>query len=241
MRARASKERAKALLCFKKRPLKPPRNVPVAYLFLNLRVLSGLRVDQVGTWFVNMRKRVLRPGQGLPAGTRLPVKDASFPKQVHRENFAEASSVARGGDAEKILRTGLRTASSPRDVAALWQGIQVSPSQSLEPVDFSYVRPSTASLWRSSSPTYPGHDLLQPSSLGMQMPRERVEQPKLMMLVPPGRSHSTSSFTSFDDAPFDDPWGSSTNSDHHESDAWHVEPEPLSTCHLTLPSIYVVV
>ena len=62
-------------------------------------MLSGLRVDQVGTWFVNMRKRVLRPGQGLPAGTRLPVKDASFPKQVHRENFAEAS-LARGGDAE---------------------------------------------------------------------------------------------------------------------------------------------
>ena len=203
MRARASKERATALVCFKKGPLKPPRNVPVAYLLLNLRVLSGLRVDQVGTWFVNMRKRVLRPGKGLPAGTRLPVKDASFPKQVHRENFAEAS-LARGGDAEKILRTGLRTA-SPRDVAAPWQGIQVSP-RSPEPVDFSYVRPSTATLWRSSSPTYPGPDLRQPSSLGMQMPRERVEPPPLMMLVPP-RSPSTSSFTSFDDAPFDEPWG----------------------------------
>jgi hypothetical protein len=70
------------------------------------------------------------------------------------------------------------------------------------------------------------------------MPRERVEPPPFMMLVPP-RSPSTSPFTSFDDAPFDDPWGSSTNSDHHESDAWHVEPEPLSTCHLTLPNIYV--
>jgi hypothetical protein len=174
--------------------------------FIELAVLSGLRVDQVGTWFVNMRKRVLRPGQGLPAGTRLPVKDASFPKQVHRENFAEAS-LARGGDAEKILRTGLPTA-SPRDVAALWQGIQVSSSQSPGPVNFSYVRPSTPTLWRSSSPTYPWHDLLQPSSLGMQMPRERVEPPPLMMLVPPRRSPSTSSFTSFDDASFDEPWGS---------------------------------
>jgi hypothetical protein len=100
------------------------------------------------------------------------------------------------------------------------------------------VPPSTATLWRSSSPTYPWHVLHRPSSLGMQMPRERVEPPPFMMLVPP-RSPSTSPFTSFDDAPFDDPWGSSTNSDHHESDAWHVEPEPLSTCHLTLPNIYV--
>ena len=204
----ASEERAKALFHLYYGTPKTPRKLSCC-LLLKSRVPSGLRVDQVCTWFVNMRKRVWRPLQGLPAGTRLPVKDASFPKQVHRENLAEASlarGVNEGGDAEKILRTGLRTA-SPRYVAALWQGIQVSPSQSLEPVDFSYVRPSTASLWRSSSPTYPGHDLLQPSSLGMQMPRERVEQPKLMMLVPPGRSHSTSSFTSFDDAPFDEPWG----------------------------------
>ena len=165
---------------------------------------SGLRVDQVCTWFANMRKRMWRRGRGLPAGTRLPVKDASFLKQVRRPIFSEVS-LARDDDAGKILRTGLR-ASSTRCVAVLSQSIQVSPSQSPEPVDFSDVRPSPATLWRSSSPAYPWHVSLDPSSLGMQMPSLRVETPPLMMLVPARRSPSTSSFTWMGDAPLDEPW-----------------------------------
>jgi hypothetical protein len=186
-------------------PKNPSSNALLLWIDEHSRVPSGLRVDQVCTWFANMRKRMWRRGRGLPAGTRLPVKDTSFLKQVRRPIFAEAS-LARDDDAGKILRTGLR-ASSPRRVAALSQGIQVSPSQSPGPVDFSDVRPSPATLWRSSSPAYPWHVSLDPSSLGIQMPSFRVETPPLMMLVPPRRSPSTSSFTSLGDAPLDEPWG----------------------------------
>ena len=180
----------------------PPRTL-LLLIDEDSRVPSGLRVDQVCTWFANMRKRMWRPGRGLPAGTRLPVKDASFLNQV-RPIFSEVS-LAQDDDAGKILRTGLRT-SSTRCVAVLSQSIQVSPSQSPGPVDFSDVRPSPATLWRSSSPAYPWHVSLDPSSLGMQMPSLTVETPPLLMLVPARRSPSTSSFTWMGDAPLDEPW-----------------------------------
>jgi hypothetical protein len=141
----ASEERAKALFHLYYGTPKPPRKLSCC-LLLKSRVPSGLRVDQVCTWFVNMRKRVWRRGLGLPAGTRLPVKGASFPKQVQHENFAEAS-LARGGDAEKILHTGLRTA-SPRDVVALSQGIPFHPAnhqgQSISPMCLPVLRLSGA-------------------------------------------------------------------------------------------------
>ncbi len=204
-----ARERAKALFInnFILRDAKEGKIPPRTLLLLideDSLVPSGLRVDQVCTWFANMRKRMWRRGRGFPAGTRLSVKDASFLKQVRRPIFSEVS-LARDDDAGKILCTGLR-ASSTRCVAVLSQSIQVSPSQSPGPVDFSDVRPSPATLWRSSSPAYPWHVSLDPSSLGMQMPSLRVETPPLMMLVPVQRSPSTSSFTSMGDAPLDEPW-----------------------------------